>query len=317
MNRNLDSTSAETQYETEIALRDLVGALWAGKKWIIAAVTLFGVLALIYAINKPNIYTAQATLAPIGNGSGGNMAKLAGQLGGLASIAGIDLGGGGDQKLEIAIQTLKSRAFVTAFIRENNIEPMLMAADAWDAKTKRWHYDKSIYIEETGTWLPQKGLFSDEKPSEPTDWDLYEKFMEMLSISERQDNGMITLSIKSLSPISAQKWVEKMVADINSHMRNKDVQEAEARIRFLEEKLEQTNISEMQQVFYQIIEGETRTIMLANAQQEYIFQTIDPAVIPQEKSEPARFFLIVMTMMLAGIVSSMVVLLIYFNQSSI
>lgn len=84
----------------------------------------------------------------------------------------------------------------------------------------------------------------------------------------------------------AKEWTEKLVHEINQHMRQQDVEDAEARIAYLEEKLSETNIAGMQQVFFQLIESETRTVMLANAQNEYIFKTVDPAVVPQEKSEP-------------------------------
>ena len=83
-------------------------------------------------------------------------------------------------------------------------------------------------------------------------------------------------------------------------MRRQDVAEAEARINYLENKLNDTNIAGMQQVFYQLIESETRTVMLANAQQEYVFKTIDPAVVPQEKSEPKRALIAILAIMLGG-----------------
>lgn len=38
--------------------------------------------------------------------------------------------------------------------------------------------------------------------------------------------------------------------------------------------------------------------MLANAQKEYVFKTVDPAVAPQEKSEPRRPLVILLAVML-------------------
>lgn len=50
--------------------------------------------------------------------------------------------------------------------------------------------------------------------------------------------------------------------NINEHMHLEDINDAEARIAYLEVKLGETNIAGMQQVFYQPIESETRTVML-------------------------------------------------------
>jgi LPS O-antigen subunit length determinant protein (WzzB/FepE family) len=118
---------------------------------------------------------------------------------------------------------------------------------------------------------------------------------------------MITVSVKSQSPIAAKNWAEWLVRDINEHMRSQDIEEAEASIGYLEGKLNETNIAGMQQVFYQLIESETRTVMLANAQKEYVFKTVDPAVVPQEKSEPKRALIAVVATMLGGMLSIFIV----------
>jgi capsule polysaccharide export protein KpsE/RkpR len=143
---------------------------------------------------------------------------------------------------------------------------------------------------------------------EPTNWDLVKKFKQShLSVSENQDNGMVTVSVKSLSPVAAKQWTEWLVKDINEHMRAQDIEDAEASINYLEAKLDETNIAGMQQVFYQLIESETRTVMLANAQQEYVFKTVDPAVVPQEKSEPKRVLIAVVVTMVGGMLSVFIV----------
>ena len=129
-----------------------------------------------------------------------------------------------------------------------------------------------------------------------------------INISENQESGLVTLSVKSLSPEFAKQWAEWLVQDINEHMRRDDVASAEARIAYLEDQLNETNIAGMQQVFYQLIESETRTVMLANAQREYVFKTIDPAVVPQEPSEPKRALIAVLAMLLGGMIGVFIVL---------
>ncbi|WP_337956246.1 GNVR domain-containing protein [Marinobacter subterrani] len=106
-------------------------------------------------------------------------------------------------------------------------------------------------------------------------------------------------------------------------MRREDVTKAEARITYLQDKLDETNIAGMQQLFYQLIESEIRTVMLANAQQEYVFKTIDPAVVPQEKSGPKRALVAVLATMLGGMLGVFAVFVLAFvrngkaqNQSS-
>jgi hypothetical protein len=239
-------------------------------------------------------------------------AGISGQLGGLASLAGISLGGGGSNQTVIAKAVLQSRAFLTDFIHRHNLIIPLMATKGWDMKNEKWVINREVYNLETGEWLTD-----DEGESlKPTDWDMVKQFKEShLSLSTNDDIGMVTLNIKSQSPPVAKEWAEKLVHDINENMRAQDVQEAEARIAYLEQKLRETNIAGMQQVFYQLIESETRTVMLANAQSEYIFKTLDPAVVPQEKSEPKRALIVVITTMLGGMLGVFTVFIMAFIRS--
>lgn len=294
--------------DDEIDLRELFATLWRGKWIIIAFTVVFAAAGVAYALYKPNIYQASALLAPAQDDAGG---RIGGQLSGLASLAGVNLGGGDANKTVIAKETLQSRAFLTDFIHRHNLAVPLMATKDWSMNSGEWIFDEDIYDASAQHWLNDE----DGQSQEPTDWDLVKQFRAQLSVSENKDNGMLTVSFKSLSPVAAKDWVEKLVHDINEHMRAQDVQEAEASIAYLEDKLRQTNIAGMQQVFYQLIEQETRTVMLANAQREYVFTTVDPAVVPQEKSEPKRALIAVVATMLGGMLGVFAVFVMAFVRS--
>jgi LPS O-antigen subunit length determinant protein (WzzB/FepE family) len=282
--------------DDEIDLRELFAILWAGKWIIILTTLLFAAGGVAYALYKPDIYQANALLAPA---EGGNGSRLSGQLGSLASLAGVSIGEDSSSNTVIAKEVLQSRAFLADFIRRHKLEAPLMATEAWNMRQKEWVYDREIYNPETGEW----GTDEDGESLQPTNWDLVKKIREVhLTVSENKDNGMVTVSVKSLSPIAARQWAEWLVKDINEHMRAQDVEEAEASINYLEAKLDETNIAGMQQVFYQLIESETRTVMLANAQREYVFKTVDPAVVPQEKSEPKRALIAIIATLLGGMI---------------
>ncbi len=297
--------------DDEIDLRELFATLWRGK-WLIIAITfLFAAAGVGYALYKPNIYQASVLLAPSQN-DGGGIGGLGGQLGGLASLAGINLGGGGSNQTVIAKEVLQSRTFLTDFMHRHNLLEPLMAVEGWHRDTNEWIYDRSVYNPDTSEWLPD----SDGKSQKPTDWELVEEFREHhLSVSEAKDTGMFTLRVKGYSPVAAQQWAQWLVKDINEHMRKGDVEEAEARIAYLEEKLGETSNAGMQQVFYQLIENETRTVMLANAQKEYVFKTVDPAVVPQEKSEPKRALIAIVATIVGGMLGVFFVLIRGFLKS--
>lgn len=269
----------------EIDLRELLVAIWAGK-WIILLVTLmFSIGTVIYAINQPNIYRAQALLAPVSSNASGGLSSMARQFGGLASLAGINLGGGSGDKTTLAIEVMKSRKFITNFIQKHDLLVPLMAAKEWNQSTNELVLDSEIYDERTKEWLRQV-----EPPAlpEPTLWEANKKFKGILSVSQAKDTGLITVAIDSLSPQVAQQWVDWLVEEINSVMKAKDLDEAKNSIIYLRSQLENTQVTEMQKVFYQLIEEQTKTIMLSEVRDEYVFSTVDPAVEPEEKYKPKR-----------------------------
>lgn len=298
--------------DDEIDLRQLFGILWSGKWLIIAIIFLFAVGGVVYALSQPNIYQSTVLMAPANEDSG--MGGVSGQLGGLASLAGISLGNRASNQTVIAKEVLRSRAFLADFIDRHNLAAPLMAVEGWRRNSGKWQFNRNIYNPETGQWLRNE----EGKSLQPTEWDLVKVFKNQhISISENQESGLVTLSIKSLSPKAARQWAEWLVQDINEHMRRGDVASAEARIAYLEDKLNDTNIAGMQQVFYQLIESETRTVMLANAQREYVFKTIDPAVIPQEPSEPKRALIAVFATLLGGMLGVFLVFVrAFFKYSS-
>ncbi|ODM31897.1 lipopolysaccharide biosynthesis protein [Marinobacter adhaerens] len=298
-----DKKQRELQRE-EIDLVELAFTIWRSKWLISIVIFLFVLLGVAYALIKPNIYQAYTVVTPVEQDSG-DLSRLAGQIGGFASLAGINLGGGGSNKIEVAKQVIQSREFVVRFLKRNDLIVPLMAVEGWDEETNSWHFDRDIYDPIEKTWK----IDEDGESLEPTDWDLVEKFLkDHFSLSQSEQSGMITIAIKHYSPFEAKRWLDLIVNDLNENMREKDIVKSKSRIEYLERKLESTAISEMEKMFYKLIENETRTVMLANAQKEYVFEVIDPSIVPEDHKEPKRVLVIVLTAFLGFLVGCLVVI---------
>ena len=251
----------QTASDDEIDLAELWIAIWSGKVLIVAITFIFAVSSIIYAVNQPNIYKASTLLAPASEqGGAGGLAKMAGQIGGLASLAGINLGSGGTDKTGLALEVLKSRLFIENFINKHQLLVPLMAAKSWNIHTNTLILDEEHYNAKAKTWIRDVKA---PKTSEPSPWEAFEAFKELLSVSTDKETGMITIAIEHYSPEVAKQWLIWLVAEINNTMRDQDKSEAQRSIDFLSEKLQETQVADMQTVFYQLIEEQTKTIMLA------------------------------------------------------
>lgn len=291
--------------DDEIDLRELFAVIWQGKWLIIAITALFAVASVVYAINQPNIYKSEALLAPAEEQQGGGLGALAGQFGGLASLAGVNLGGGSSNKAQLAIEVLKSRQFTSDFIQKHNILPDLMAAKTWDMQTNTVVYDSEMYDAQNNKWIREvKAPF---KP-EPSMQEAFKVFSKIISASTDKESGMVTVSVEHISPYVAQQWVSWLIEDINKSMKERDVLEAVKSTDFLTQQLEQTKIADIRAVLYKLVEEQTKTIMFAKVRDEYVFKTIDAALVPEEKFKPKRALIAILGTMLGGMLSVMLVL---------
>ena len=62
-------------------------------------------------------------MAPAGDEANDGMSKLAGQFGGLASLAGVSLSDDSVNKSSLGLEVLKSRKFVREFVERHKICP--------------------------------------------------------------------------------------------------------------------------------------------------------------------------------------------------
>lgn len=293
----------------EIDLRELWNAIWEGKWFVLSITFILSVSSLLYALSLPNIYKSTVILAPASSSSSGQLSKLAGQFGGLASLAGINLDGGGvDNKSMIGLEVLKTWGFLEKFIEQHNIEKEIFAATDWNRLSNKLSFDEDIYDPTSNKWVrefdPRKG-----EAAEPSSWELYEEFSKMIKVTEDKDSGLFKLSVEHISPVLAKQWVDKLVIAINNHMRVKDEAEAKKSIAYLKKKAEETNLAQMQSVFYQLIEEQTKTLMLAEVSDEYVFKTISEAKVPEEKLSPSRALICILGFLL-GVFVSVVILVV-------
>lgn len=280
----------------EIDLRELWNAIWNGK-WIIIAVTfVFAVASVIYALSLPDEYKSTAILAPISNSNSSQLSKLAGQFGGLASLAGINLGGsaGGEDKAVIAMEIIQTWGFLEKFIENNNIQVEVFAAKDWNRTTDKLIIDADIYDIENKKWVREFDANKGQK-AEPSSWELFEKIKDRISISKDEKSGLIRLSVEYFSPVIAKEWTDKLIMAINEHIKKQDRQEALNSIQYLNEQINKTTVADMRKVFFQLIEEQSKTLMLAETRDEYVFNTVSPAKIMEEKSKPNRGLIIFFT----------------------
>ena len=303
----------DTQYDDEIDLRELFMVLWAGKIKIIAITALFAIASVIYALSVPNQYKATALLAPA-QSSGGGLSGALGQLGGLASLAGVSIGGGESSEAQIAQEIMKSWNFIESFIADNDLAVEVFAAEGWSKGSNELHIDDELYDAETKSWSVKNDTTGEVGP--PSSWKLFKKFSEQLAVSEDKKSGLVSVSIEYYSPQIAKQWLDMYVSAVNAHMQQRKVAKVTNNINYLQAQIEKTSIAEMREVFYTIIEEQTKNKMVAEASPEYAFVAVSPSMVPEEKSQPKRALICILGTLLGGMLSVLLVLIMHYTKKS-
>ena len=307
-----NNTVSTNEYDDEIDLRELFGVLWSGKIKIIVITAIFAVGSVFYALSIPNQYKATALLAPA-QSDGGGLSSALGQLGGLASLAGVNIGGGESSESQIAQEIMKSWSFVEKFISDNDLEVEVYAAEGWSKGSDELYINQDAYDSESGEWLTED---SSGNVAPPTSWQLFKRFSGMLSVSEDRKSGLVSVSIEYYSPQLAKEWLDSYISAINEHMQARQVAKVSNNIDYLKAQIDKTSIAEMREVFYTIIEEQTKNKMVAEASPDYAFAAVSPSMVPEKKSQPKRSLICILGTLLGGILSVLLVLVTHYIKGS-
>lgn len=292
--------------DDEIDLRELFAVLWAGRLKILAVTATAALLSVVVALSLPNIYRAEALVVSSEGDSSGGLSALAGQFGGLASLAGVSLGSGDSDRTQLGIEVLQSRQFFADFIARRNVLVPLMATAKWNAATGELVIDEDIYNTEQQRWVRE---VEPPRTRQPSVQEAYAEFIELFSVSQDKKSGMVTVAVEHQSPQVAKQWVSWLIDDLNTTLREQDIAEAERSITYLQQQVRETNVADLQTLFFGLIQKQTERVMLAKVRDQYLFKTIDPAVVPELKSKPKRALICLLGTLLGGMLALFWVLL--------
>ena len=298
--------------EQELDLRELYNILWKGKWLIVLFTTLFTICAVFYAISQPNIYRADALLAPNSQSqTGSGINSVVNQLGGLASLAGIKSSGNSTDKVAYALEILKSREFVYDFIKNHELKAILLATAGWDKNKNELIYNKELYDSATKSWSVSDAGISNE----PSMQKAYDYFINSsITIFRNEDNGFVEVSFSHFSPYLTKSLLDSLILSLNKKIKQQDLTEATKSLSYFKSELNETNVTGLKNMFYQLIEEQYRTIMLTKVRPDYVFKVVDRAVIPEEKSEPKRALISIFGFLAGLVFSFMFVLINALNQ---
>jgi uncharacterized protein involved in exopolysaccharide biosynthesis len=270
----METPAPPVAYDDEIDLWQLWETVWSGRWLIIAITSLFAVGGVTYALVAQEWWRAEVVLAPADKKGG--MSGALSQLSGLASLAGVSVGGGGGNE---PLAVLKSKDFARQFITEMNLMPVLLK----DQKT--------------------------EDGKAPDIRDALRIFETVRTVSDDKKTGLVVLSVRWKDADTVALWANELARRVNARLRAEALAEAERNVAYLQKEIASTSVVSLQQSMGRVLEGEMQKLMLARGNEEFAFKVIDKATPPKLRDAPKRTLIAIVATLAGGFLGILAVFL--------
>ena len=128
---------------------------------------------------------------------------------------------------------------------------------------------------------------------------------------DQDKSGLITLSISWKDPEVAAQWANDLVKQLNEQLREQAIADSKKRVGYLEQELAKTTLQDMRAVLYNLLESEKQKAMLANVNEDFALEVIDPAVAPETREKPKRKLIVALGAVCGGFLG---IFAVFFSQ---
>ena len=293
-------TQENQTFDDEIDLRELVGVLWKSKFLIISLTALISISSIIISLMMTNYYTSESILIARDQQDSSSLSDFSG----VASLVGVDLSGEGASVFKV-MEIIQSREFVRHLITFENVLPSLMAAESFDASSQQINFDPEIFDAESNTWTREPGVNGNIIPSY---LEAHREYSDMLSIVKDKLTGLISIKFEHISPVFANDFLSLIIQEANNLNREIDVDATTKALAYLKGELSQTPQIEIKKSISKLIENQLETRMMASIYDDYILIPLEPPFVPDKKSRPIRSLIVILSTLIAGMLSVIYVL---------
>ncbi|SFV74916.1 Lipopolysaccharide biosynthesis [hydrothermal vent metagenome] len=287
--------------EDEIDLKELFATIWKHKIFIALFATTVTTLAIIYALSKPNEYKIYTILAPQGESKSVNL----GGLGALASMAGVNVGGGNSLTPDVVFETLlNDYAFMKKFIIQNQLDKKLSNPHLQDEYVFALGYD-GIY----------KLLHKEKKEQTQQDklFNYYKQLQSSLQISTDKKTSLITIAYTSPSRKLAKEILELFLQDATKELINRNLNDINAKIKKYNQELQKTNNLELKSELAKLISNLIKQKVYINSSKYYKVKVVTDPYIPdiKDKAKPKRGLIVIVAFITSIILG---IFLVFFGE---
>jgi uncharacterized protein involved in exopolysaccharide biosynthesis len=267
----------ETQ---QIALKDLLRALWRERLKILGAVFSAFVLGVVYLALATPKYTASVA---VGSVEAQNSLDLGGALGQLSSLSGLGPGSvGSDQKFEIFIDILASNSVASRLADDTDLMQRIFK-DEWDDDSRQWRPAQGLVA--TILRLPDR-IFGLPNWSAPSASRLADYLRDEVAVSEFGNSGLREIAFTHADPEFALQLLGRLYAAADENLREDALERSRQYIAYLERRLRSVAVAEHRAALGALLGDEERKRMLIEADVPFAARIVSPVRVSELPTQP-------------------------------
>ena len=297
---NTPQENNDPVFEDEVDLREIISVVWKEKIAIIVATGVVALSSIFISLSLTNYYTSEAVVI-----ARDQQDTPLSEFSGLASLAGVNLDNAGSSLFKM-MAIIESREFVKHLITFDDVLPSIMAAKSYDASSQELYFDPEVYDSETKTWTREVPV---NRALEPSYLEAHKEYLEMISMVKDKLTGHISIGVEHVSPVFAKEFLTLIIQEANNLNRDIDIESSSKALTYLTAELSQTPQLEVKKSISKLIEHQFETRMMASIHDDYVLIPLEPPFIPERKSGPIRSLIVILSTLVAGLVSVMTVLI--------
>ncbi|UOD35684.1 hypothetical protein DSN97_05050 [Deferribacteraceae bacterium V6Fe1] len=250
--------------EDEIDLVELFAVIWRRKIMIAAIVFVVSVITVIATLMMDNIYESKAVLKPSG-GEASKLSSLMGNLGGLASLAGISVGGSSDNIYDAMQNLINNKEFIADIVKKNGLEQKLFEDSYSELKAKEdFAQNYKFYV-----FNAVKGI---------------------INLSQDKKSNYITLSVQHKDPVFAKEFVNILLYELSEKTKKVELENIDEKITNFKNEMENSSDITLKTKLAEVISSLIQSKVISKAQKYYGFTIVSEPYVPdlKDKVKPKR-----------------------------
>jgi capsular polysaccharide biosynthesis protein len=286
-NDEVDSVQELQDIKQDIDLLNYIYAVFDAKWFILFVAIVTGGLSMLYALSLPETYQGVVRVDVIDISDPGGVRPDRRQMQESIGMLEYDflLRAKKENYVQKILAHLRSKKFTRQFLDSYNIYRYIYPQE-WDNATSTWN---EAFLLDKG--LAQKIFMKD-----------------LIQIAHALETDIVAVKVIDKDPAIAAELSNLYVYAFNQYMREQALAKVDRKFRYLEETLDQTGATEIQQMLFRLMEAQTAVAMLANGRKEYILEVLDPAVSPYLRYSPNRKLICILGAVAGALLSTSLVM---------